>query len=120
MTTVITKLVDGQQVQIKGTRPYEQDCTIGTLVGFYKRDNNKFFQDNADEFIARDLARGEKPVWINLNAVVMTSDRAYNQQRADERDASVHLAVGDQVEIDGVVYVIENTHNNNFKLVEVK
>jgi len=117
MTTVITKLNDGDQVQIKGTRPYEQDCTVGTLVGFYKRDN-RF--DDADELIARDIARGEKPVWINLNAVTLTNDRVYNAEQGAKRDASPHLAVGDQVEIEGVVYTIENTHNNNFKLVEVK
>lgn len=119
MATVITKLNHGDQVQIQGTRPFPQDCSVGTLVGFYKRDNDKFFEDNADEFIARDLANGEKPVWINLNAVTLTNDRAYNQQRADERDASPHLAVGDLVEIEGIVYSIENTHNNNFELVAV-
>ena len=115
--TTITKLVDGQQVQIKGTRPYLQDCTVGTLVGFYKRDN-RF--DDADELIARDLARGEKPVWINLNAVTLTDNREYNLEQSAKRNASVHLAAGDVVEIEGVVYTIENTHNNNFKLVEVK
>jgi hypothetical protein len=117
MTTVITKLNDGDQVQIKGTRPYPQDCRIGTLVGFYKRDN-RF--DDADQLIARDLARGEKPVWINLSAVTLTDDRAYNLEQGAKRDASPHLAVGDQVEIEGVVYTIENTHNNNFNLIEVK
>jgi hypothetical protein len=116
MTTVITKLHDRQQVQIKGTRPYEQDCTVGTLAGFYS--DGRF--GDADEMIARDLARGEKPVWINLNGVMLTSNREYNQERADQRDASVHLATGDQVEIDGVVYTITNTNNNNFGLEEVK
>jgi hypothetical protein len=117
MTTVITKLNDGDQVQIKGTRPYNQDCRIGTLVGFYKRDG-RF--DNADELIARDLARGEKPVWINLSAVTLTDDRAYNLEQGAKRDASPHLATGDLVEIEGVVYAITNTNNNNFGLVEVK
>ena len=117
MNTVITKLNDGDQVQIKGTRPYAQDCRVGTLVGFYKRDG-RF--DDADELIARDLARGEKPVWINLSAVTLTDDRAYNLEQGAKRDASPHLATGDQVEIDGIVYTIENTHNNNFNLIEVK
>lgn len=114
--TTITKLVDHQQVQIKGTRPYLQDCTVGTLAGFYS--DGRF--GDAGEMIARDLARGEKPAWINLNGVMITSDRAYNQERADQRDASVHLATGDLVEIDGVVYTITNTNNNNFGLEEVK
>ena len=116
MTTVITKLNDGDQVQIKGTRPYPQDCRIGTLVGFYKRDG-RF--DDADELIARDLARGEKPVWINLSAVTLTDDRDYNAAQGAKRDASPHLAAGDLVEVDGIVYTIVNTHNNNFNLVEV-
>ena len=117
MTTVIIKLNDGQQVQIKGTRPYPQDCSVGTLVGFYKRED-RF--DDADALIARDLARGEKPVWISLNAVTLTNDHAYNAEQGAKRDSSPHLTVGDQVEIEGVVYTIENTHNNNFNLVEVK
>ena len=37
MTTVITKLVDGQQVQIKGTRPYYQYARVFTLRGFYAK-----------------------------------------------------------------------------------
>lgn len=115
--TAITKLTAGQQVQIKGTRPYAQDCRIGTLVDFYKRD--KFLADQADQYIARDLANGEKPAWINLCAIVMTSDVGYNQEQKAKRDASVQLSAGDQVEIDGVVYTITNTNNNNFGLEQV-
>lgn len=115
--TTITKLNAGQQVQIKGTRPYSQDCKVGSLVDFYKRD--KFLADRADEYIARDLANGEKPAWINLCATVMTSDVAYNQEQNAKRNASVHLSAGDQVEIDGVVYTITNTNNNNFGLEQV-
>jgi hypothetical protein len=92
----ITKLQHGQQVQIKGKRPYHQDATVGTLKGFYE----------------------ENPHFGEFNQSV--SDRAYNIAQGEKRDQSVHLSVGDQVELEGQLFTIENDHNNNFKFVAVQ
>ena len=116
---MITKLHNNQKIQIKGTRPYPQDCTIGTLKGFY--DKNTFLGELTQEKIDNELSKdGGREFWINLNAVTLTDDRAYNLEQSAIREASPHLAVGDKVEIDGRFFVIGNANNNNFELLEIK
>ena len=117
MTSPI-KLHDGQQVQIKGTRPYAQDCTIGTLAGFYEKNGflGKLTQEKIDKELAKD---GGKEFWVNLNSGILTSDRTFNQEQCAKREASPHLATGDKVEIDGRLFVIANANNNNFDLLEI-
>lgn len=112
------KLQHGQQVQIKGKYSYHQDATVGTLKGFYEE--NPTLGEFNQEAIDNELSKwGGKVYWINLNAGVLTSDRAYNQAQGEKRDQSVHLNVGDTVELEGQLFTIQNDHNNNFKFVAV-
>ena len=112
------KLQHGQQVQIKGKRSYYQDATVGTLKGFYEE--NPTLGEFNQEAIDRELANWGKVYWINLNAGVLTNDRAYNIAQGEKRDQSVHLVVGDTVELEGQLFTIQNDHNNNFKFVAVQ
>lgn len=120
MTTVITKLAHGQQVQIKGTRPYYQDARVFTLRGFYAENPNFKLPEDWDAEVQRQRQIGGFEIGFTLSGSMMTSDVAYNLARKQERDESVHLQTGDVVEIEGRQFEIVNAPNNNFYAEEIK
>lgn len=114
------KLHDGQQVQIKGKRPYHQDASVFTLRGFYDKHPQIEVPADWDAEVKRQSQIGGFEIGFILSSGMLTSDVAYNHAKQAEREASVHLQVGDTVEIEGRQFVIENAPNNNFYAVEVK
>jgi hypothetical protein len=112
----ITKLQNNQRVQIKGTKAYEQDAMIFSLRASLAEDGIEL----TPERLQRELSIGGKEFGIILLGVMMTNDRAYNEQQNKERQEQLHLSVGDTVELEGRLFTIDNDYNNNFKLVEVK
>lgn len=115
----IKQLKHGQQVQIKGTRPYYQDARVFTLRGFYAEHKDQLPAD-WDAEVKRQEQIGGFEIGFTLAGVMLTSDREYNLARKQERDESVHLQTGDYVEIEGRTFRITDTPNNNFGAVEIK
>lgn len=117
MTSPI-KLQYGQQVQIKGTRPYYQDASVFTLRGYHEK-NNQPFPADWDAYVKQQNQIGGFEYGFTLAGVMMTSDRAYNLEQNAKRDASPHLHAGDVVEVEGKLFTITNQNNNNFGLEPV-
>lgn len=114
--TNITKLQHGQTVQIKGTRPFHQDTLVFSLKSSLAEDGIEL----TPERLQTELSIGGKEFGLILLGVMMTNDRAYNEQQNKERLEQTHLSVGDTVELEGRLFTIDNDYNNNFKFVSVK
>ena len=114
MTSPI-KLHYGQQVQIKGTKPYYQDASVFTLRGYHEK-NNLPLPADWDAYVKKQYQIGGFDHGFTLAGSMLTSDRAYNLEQCAKRDASPHLHAGDVVEVEGKLFTITNQNNNNFGL----
>lgn len=114
----ITQLKHGQQVQIKGTRAYYQDARVFSLRGYYIEEERAIPED-WDAVVKREKQIGGSEYCFTLAGVMMTNDPAYNQAENDKRDASPHLQAGDIVQVEGKLFKITNTGNNNFGLEQI-
>jgi hypothetical protein len=119
MTTVITKLEDGQQVQIKGTRPYFQDAHVFTLRGWHEKNPRFEMPTDWDAYVKAERLKGGFEFGFTLAGTMLTDDREYNARKGRERDESPHLYTGDIVEVEGRQFKIVNQNNNNFGLEPV-
>lgn len=116
----VKQLHDGQQVQIKGTKPYYQDASVFTLRGFYAKNPQFEVPADWDAECKRQSQIGGFEIGFILSGSMLTSDRAYNLTKQAEREASVHLQTGDYVEIEGRIFRITDAPNNNFAVTEIK
>jgi len=119
MTTVI-KLQDGQQVQIKGKRPYFQDAHVFTLRGWHEKNPRFEIPADWDAYVKAECFKGGFEYGFTLAGTMLTDNREYNARKGQERDESPHLHAGDVVEVEGKQFKIVNQNNNNFGLEEIK
>jgi len=70
--------------------------------------------ETADERMARAVARGEAMYWANPMPAILTGGR--NQ---GIRKPAIKAEIGGRIRMDGRIFRVEATWNNNLRLVEV-
>lgn len=103
-------IIDGRKVSVSSVRRYAEYC-----IAVYGRN-----EESVEEAIARAKARGDKMVWVNLEAGVICGDPGFYDREAAKWAGAPRLSSGDLIDFDGEVFRIEPDFNRNFKLVAVE